>query len=146
MKKYFFTPIFNYLTLKACFVLFAFAAISGCSNRPAYEKAVDPLEGGRGFIENLQQGDVKKAHFYIVADSENEAYFKELSERYLRLDKEGRMQMRQASLQINEVKAIDPHTTIIDYENSFEHIPQKLKVVETPEGWKVDLKFTYKAQ
>ena len=116
-----------------------------CSSTPAYEKALDPLDGGRNFIENCMQGDLKKAHFYVISDSSNEAYFKEISDAYFALDKEGRMQNRQASLQINKVKALDPKTTLIHYKYSNDETPKVIKVVETPNGWKVDLKYSYEA-
>jgi hypothetical protein len=114
-----------------------------CHSGEDFEKAVDPLEGGRNFIENLLQGDVKKAHFYMVADPENETYFKKMSDKYFSLDKEGRQQLRQASIQINEVSAIDSSTTIIYYQTSNDTSARKLKVIQTPAGWKVDLKYSY---
>ncbi len=114
-----------------------------CQSGESFEKAVDPLEGGRNFIENLLQGDIKKAHFYMMADPENESYFKKLSDNYFSLDKEGRQQLRQASIQINEVSAIDANTTIINYQTSNESNARKLKLIQTPEGWKVDLKYSY---
>ena len=112
-------------------------------NSSKYEKALDPIEGGRGFIENMMQGDIKKAHFYIVSDSANETYFKEMSAQYFSLDKEGRQQLRTAAIQINEISAVDSNTTIINYQNSLDQKAHKLKVIQTPEGWKVDLKYTY---
>jgi hypothetical protein len=123
------------------FILASF--LWSCQTNETFEKAVDPLEGGRNFIENLLQGDVKKAHFYMIADPANETYFKQLSDNYFSLDKEGRQQLRQASIQINEVSAIDANTTIINYQTSNEPNARKLKVVQTPEGWKVDLKYSY---
>jgi hypothetical protein len=114
-----------------------------CQSDETFEKAVDPLEGGRNFIENLLHGDVKKAHFYMITDPENEAHFKQLSDNYFSLDKEGRQQLRQASIQINEISAIDTSTTIINYQTSNEPSARKIKVVQTPEGWKVDLKYSY---
>lgn len=114
-----------------------------CQTGEQYEKALDPLEGGRNFIENLQQGDIKKAHFYMVSDPENESYFKKMSDSYFSLDKEGRQQLRQASIQINEVSAIDSTITIINYQTSHDTKAHKIKVMQTPEGWKVDLKYSY---
>ena len=114
-----------------------------CHSGEDFEKAVDPLEGGRNFIENLLQGDIKKAHFYMINDPQNETYFKKMSDNYFSLDKEGRQQLRQASIQINEVSAIDSSTTIIYYQTSNDTSSRKLKVIQTPAGWKVDLKFSY---
>ena len=66
-----------------------------------------------------------------------------MSAQYFSLDKEGRQQLRTAVIQINEVSAIDSSTTIINYQNSLDQKAHKLKVIQTPEGWKVDLKYTY---
>lgn len=114
----------------------------GC-NSSKYEKALDPIDGGRGFIENMMQGDIKKAHFYLVSDSANESYFKQMSAQYFSLDKEGRQQLRTASIQINEVTAIDSNSTLINYQISLDQKAHKLKVVQTADGWKVDIKYTY---
>jgi hypothetical protein len=66
-----------------------------------------------------------------------------MSDSYFSLDKEGRQQLRQSSIQINEVSAIDSTITIINYQTSQDPTPHKLKVIQTPEGWKVDLKYSY---
>lgn len=139
MKK-----IQNPLISRFQFILMALVFLS-CSSTPAYDKALDPLDGGRNFIENCMQGDLKKAHFYIISDSSNEAAFNEISAAYFALDKEGRMQNRQASLQINELIALDPKTTLIHYKYSNDQTPKVIKVVETANGWKVDLKYSYEA-
>jgi hypothetical protein len=123
------------------FILLPF--LISCQSGETFEKAADPLEGGRNFIENLQQGDIKKAHFYMISDPENESFFKKMSDSYFSLDKEGRQVLRQSSIQINEVSAIDSSITIINYQTSQDATVHKLKVVQTPEGWKVDLKYSY---
>ena len=124
-------------------LLIASIFLWSCQTSEQYEKALDPLEGGRNFIENLQQGDIKKAHFYMLSDPENEAYFKKMSDNYFSLDKEGRQQLRQASIQINELSAVDSTISIINYQTSQDPKVHKLKVIQTPEGWKVDLKYSY---
>ena len=62
---------------------------------------------------------------------------------YFLLDKEGRQQLRLASIQINEIRSIDPTHTSFDYQNSLDKIAQKMMVVSTPEGWKVDLEYSF---
>lgn len=104
---------------------------------------MNPLDGGRYFIENAMQGEFKKAKNYLLNTPENTAYFEKMATRYFSLDKEGRQQLRQASIQINEVSAVDSTMTIINYQNSYDKKAHKLKVIETPDGWKVDLKYTY---
>ena len=48
--------------------------------------------------------------------------------------------MRLAAIQINEIANVDPKTVLINYQLSFEGHPSSLKVLETQDGWKVDLK------
>jgi hypothetical protein len=50
------------------------------------------------------------------------------------------MQIRLASIQINEITEVDSTTTIMNYQNSFDKEVHKLKIISTPKGWKVDLK------
>jgi predicted DNA binding CopG/RHH family protein len=114
-----------------------------CTPSDQYEMADNPLDGGRYFIENCMQGNFKKAKFYILEDAENLALFEKMATNYFALDKEGRQQLRLASIQINEISAVDSTVTIMNYQNSFDNKVHKLKIMETPKGWKVDLKYTY---
>lgn len=114
-----------------------------CSPSDQYEVADNPLDGGRYFIENCMQGNFKKAKFYVLEDAENLALFEKMASNYFGLDKEGRQQLRLASIQINEISAVDSTITIMNYQNSFDNQVHKLKIMETPKGWKVDLKYTY---
>ena len=123
--------------------LFISLFMAGCSGDNAIEQADNGIDGGRGFIENYMQGDMKKAKLYIVEGPENKAHFEKLINEYFGLDKEGRMQLRLASLQIDEIKTINEQTTVFYYRNSFDKIPRWLKVISTPQGWKVDLKYSY---
>ena len=128
---------------KLTLFIFLLVLVGSCQTSNSSEKAENALDGGRYFIENYHQGDMKMAHAYMVEDKQNQAYFEEMSKTYFALDKEGRQQLRQSSIQINEVKTIDPKTTIILYANSNDQIQRWLKVILTPDGWKVDLKYSY---
>lgn len=114
-----------------------------CSPSDQSEIADNPLDGGRYFIENCMQGNFKKAKFYVVEDAENLALFEKMASNYFGLDKEGRQQIRLASIQINEISTIDSSSSILNYQNSFDKQVRKLKIIKTPKGWKVDLKYTY---
>ncbi|MEN9382286.1 MAG: hypothetical protein RI940_1169 [Bacteroidota bacterium] len=127
------------LTLFICVIVLG----SSCQTSNFSEKAENALDGGRYFIENYHQGDMKMAHAFMVEDAKNQAYFDEMSKAYFSLDKENRQQLRQSSIQINEVKTIDPKTTVIIYSNSTDQIQRWLKVILTADGWKVDLKYSY---
>lgn len=117
--------------------------IFACNSENNFEKATDPLDGGRSFLQHYLQGDIKKAQLYLLKDASNDAYFKQMSDQYFSLDKEGRSQLRQASLQINEISAVDSTITIINYQISVDQKAHKLKMVQSPDGWKVDLKYSY---
>lgn len=119
--------------------------VLSCQQQPQFEVASSALDGGRYFIESCLQGEFKKAHFYIMEDSINQTYFDQISKNYYALDKEGRQQLRQASIQINEISNMDTATSIIYYQNSFEKMAHQLKIKKTSNGWKVDLKHSYTA-
>ena len=92
-----------------------------CTPSDQYEIADNPLDGGRYFIENCMQGNFKKAKFYVLEDAENLALFEKMATNYFALDKEGRQQIRLASIQINEISAVDSTVTIMNYQNSFDN-------------------------
>ena len=123
--------------------LFIAFIVASCGNQGNNQQAENGIDGGRNFIENYMKGDMKQAKLYIVESPENKAHFEQLINDYFGLDKEGRMQLRQASLQINEIKSINDQTTVIYYQNSFDKKPRWLKVISTNQGWKVDLKYSY---
>jgi uncharacterized lipoprotein NlpE involved in copper resistance len=118
-------------------------ALLSCNNQSQLEKADNPLDGGRYFIENYMQGDMIKSKQYLLVDPKNQAYFEQLKKDYFDLEKESRTQLRQASIQINEVKSLDSNSTVIYYQYSVDTLARWMKVVNTPNGWKVDLKFSY---
>jgi hypothetical protein len=130
--------------IKKLFTLvFASIFLLSCQQQPDFEIASSPLDGGRYFIESCLQGEFRKAKFYLLLDSANQGHFEQITKNYYELDKEGRQQLRQASIQINDISAIDSSNSVINYQNSFEKVVHKLKVTQTKEGWKVDLKYTY---
>ena len=134
-----------FMNIKARLVLFiGFLGIASSCNMGVDEmKAESALDGGRYYIENCMKGDFKIAKKYLLASPQNQAIFDSLSAQYFLLDKEGRQQLRQASIQINEILSIDSTHSSFDYQNSLDKIAQKMMVVSTPEGWKVDLQYSY---
>ena len=120
-----------------------FIISSACNNNSPAVQADNPLDGGRYFIENYMQGDMKKAQEYLLVDPKNQAYFDQMTKDYFALDKESRTQLRQSSIEINEVKTLNDQASAIIYANSNDKIQRWVKVVATPKGWKVDLKYSY---
>jgi hypothetical protein len=117
--------------------------ITACGQTSSYEKAENALDGGRFFLENLNKGEIKKAKMYLLDNPENNQLFDSLSKDYLALDKEGRQLLRQTSIQINEIQEKSKTESHILYQLSVDSKKRTLKVVSTPEGWKVDLKYSY---
>jgi len=118
-------------------------ALLSCQTKKQMEIADNPLDGGRYFLEHYLQGDMLKAKQYLLVDVKNQAYFDQYTQDYFALDKEGRSQLRQSSIQINEVKSIDSNTSVIYYQFSADTLSRWIKVVNSPNGWKVDLKYSY---
>jgi hypothetical protein len=131
--------------IKATLVLFIglLVLVIACNSSTDEMKADNALDGGRYYIENCMKGDFKIAKKYLLASPQNQAIFDSLSAQYFLLDKEGRQQLRQASIQINEIRSIDSTHSSFDYQNSLDKIAQKMMVVSTPEGWKVDLQYSF---
>jgi len=133
------------LNLKTVFLFGLITLFFACGDSNI-EKADNALDGGRYFLEHCNQGDFNKAKNYLLDNPDNQNYFKAISTKYFALDKEGRQELRQASLQINELQALDSNQTVINYQSSMDKIPHQIKVINTPTGWKVDLKYTYSIQ
>jgi hypothetical protein len=131
------------LNFKALWIIGLLSLFASCDDTSSNNLADNALDGGRYFIENCNQGDFKKAKHYLLDNPENQSYLKKISTNYFALDKEGRQQLRQASIQINEVRALDSNQSIINYQSSLDKIPHQIKVINSPSGWRVDLKFTY---
>jgi hypothetical protein len=93
------------------------------------------------FFKEVDLAQIK--HQVLLIKGARSFHFEQITKNYYALDKEGRQQLRQASIQINEISAIDTSNSVINYQNSFEKVAHKLKVIQTKEGWKVDLKYSY---
>lgn len=128
---------------KLFFVASLCLVLLSCQTKSEVEMADNPLDGGRYFLEHYLQGDMLKAKQYLLVDAKNQAYFDQYTQDYFALDKEGRSQLRQSSIQINEVKSIDTNSSVIYYQFSADTLSRWIKVVNSPNGWKVDLKYSY---
>jgi hypothetical protein len=114
-----------------------------CSNQVNYTKAENAFDAGREFIDGTLKGDFKKSAFYMLADPENLQFLNVQEKEFRQRDKEGRQQLRNASINIQEVEETDSITSIIHYHNSFDKIDRKLKVVKQNNNWSVDFKYSF---
>jgi hypothetical protein len=121
----------------ACILFVLMAACGG--KEKSYAKAEDALNAGREYISACMEGDFKKAAFYTVNDEKNKSVLNEIERSYREKDKEGRQQLRTASININGVKSLPDSSTEINYQYSFDKQPHQLKVVNKDGNWLVDL-------
>ncbi len=112
---------------------------AACSSRQAeYVKAENALDAGREFINACLQGDFSKAAFYMVPAEPNQRKLAETEKDYREKDKEGRQQLRTASININEVKELGDTATLIVYSYSFDKLPKTIRVIKQKDGWLVN--------
>lgn len=123
---------------------FVLILITACSSpKQDYGKAENALDAGREFLDACLKGDFGKAAFYMLPDDTNKQHLQDIEAAYRKNDKEGRQQLRQASINISEVDDVNETTTIINYSNSFDKTGHKIKVIKQADSWLVDLKYTF---
>ncbi len=118
------------------FVLLTFACTTKQSN---YPKVDDALDAGREYINACLQGDFSKATFYTVSNEKSSEILKKMEKIYREKDKEGRQQLRTASINIIEIKELTDSSTIIYFSNSFDKTPDSIVISKQNKSWFVDL-------
>jgi hypothetical protein len=82
----------------------------------------------------------------MLTDSINQQFLSVQETAFRLKDKEGRQQLRTASINIQQVDESDSITSIIHYNNSFDKVEHKLKVVKQNNTWSVDFKYSFQKQ
>lgn len=131
------------IPLKYLFLSF-YLLLCACNNtNTQFPPAENALDAGREFIDACLKGDFIKANAFMLDDSTNRGHLQRAETKFREYDKEGRQQLRSASINISEVSDVDTATSIIYYSNSFDQKPLKVKVVKQNEKWLVDFKYTF---
>ncbi len=121
------------------FIWIAAIVLSACGeNKESYRKAEDALDAGREYINACLVGDFSKARFYALPDEKNLSLLAETEKKYREKDKEGRQQLRTASIIIREVKELTDSTTLLQYSNSSENQASSLVIIKRNQTWLVD--------
>jgi hypothetical protein len=114
--------------------------VTACGGKQQdYRKADDALDAGSEYINACLQGDFSKAAFYVLPGEKNKEALKNIEKQYREKDKEGRQQLRTASINISEVKELPDSSTEIHYYNSFDKQAHTLRVVKQKDKWLVNL-------
>jgi hypothetical protein len=121
------------------FVWIASLLLFSCAGeKKEYHKAENALDAGREYIQACLEGDFSRAKFYTIADAADETQLALTEKAYREKDKEGRQQLRTASIIINEVKELSDSVTLISYRYSFNKTADSLKIVKRNGDWLVN--------
>lgn len=124
------------------YVLLSLIFVSwGCTSK--YEKADDPLEAAREFISGCLSGDIERASFFMVDDAENNSQLLKIKRDFDAKSLNEKSEFANASIIINEDAALNDTIHIINFQNSFDNIGRKVKVVKRNGSWLVDFKYTF---
>ena len=108
-----------------------------------YTKAENALDAGREFIDGCLKGDFDQASYYMLQDDENKSLLLQQKRNYDAKSKEGKQQYNSASIIIYEDAAVNDSTHVINYQNSYDKVGRKVKVVLKNNTWLVDFKYTF---
>src|ERR1700743_428129 len=115
--------------------------LTACNGNQNYKPAENALDAGREFIDACLKGDFLKASFYTVNNEENQKYLHKLEAEYRTKGRDGREQYRQASITIREVADLTENESIINYNNSYDQVAHKVKVIKQNDRGLVDLAY-----
>ncbi|MBX9734014.1 MAG: hypothetical protein K2X37_08110 [Chitinophagaceae bacterium] len=126
-------------------VLYIFLiGICSCKQHKAdFLPAETGLDAGREFIDGCLKGDFIKARYYMVTNDINEALLNSTEASYREADKEGRQQLRTASINIKELKEVNDSTVALHYSNTLDTTSKWLYIIKQENIWKVDYKKSF---
>lgn len=127
--------IFRAAILFACIYILACTA---CGSNTGYKMPEDAMDAAREYIGACMQGDFDKASFYALPDDANRARIALVERSYRERDKEGRQQLRNASINIIEMKNNGSDAAELVYRISSEKHTHTLPVKRVNGEWKVD--------
>ncbi len=123
---------------------YLFIIISCGSTNNEMLPAENGLDAGREFIDGCLKGDFIKANFYMLQDDVNAQFLKSTEASFREKDKEGRQQLRLASINIKSVTEPTDSTVELLHSNSFDTAQQKLIMIHQNNKWLVDYKKSFK--
>ena len=115
---------------------------SGCSGA-TYPDAEFPFDAAREFIDGCLKGDFKRAEAYMLVDVKNDSLFRMQEKNYAAKTKDEKQNYNEANIIIIEDATIDNSTHIINYQNSYDKVGRKVKVILVNDKWLVDFKYTF---
>jgi hypothetical protein len=119
--------------------------IAACNSKQAsFAPAENGLDAGREFIDGCLKGDFIKANYYLLPDESNLQLLKTTEAAYRERDKEGRQELRTASINIQSVEEPNDSTVALRYSTSADTSKQTVYIIKRNAQWLVDYKKTFK--
>ncbi len=123
-------------------VLSLIILLSNCTSHKNYIPADNALSAGREFIDACLKGDIDKATFYMLPETENSRILNKVIQQYQQSTEEKKKQLAESSIIILDVSYLTQTEVVINYKYSFDGYARKIKVLLQPSGfWLVDFKY-----
>ena len=119
-------------------------AVSCNNSNNEMPPAENGLDAGREFIDGCLKGDFIKANSYMLQDQLNVQFLKSTEATFREKDKEGRQQLRLASINIKSITEPTDSTVELLHSNSYDTLIQKLIIIHRNNKWLVDYKKSFK--
>lgn len=117
--------------------------LASCSTTSApMVPAENGLDAGREFIDACLKGDFERASFYMMDTKENKAILDNIEKEYREKDKEGRQELRTASINIKEVSEPNDSTVLMYHSTSLDTTGKKTIIIKQNNRWLVNLNQT----
>jgi len=126
-------------------LIFSFLFITLLSCNSGYKKADDAQDAGRQFIRAELDGDIDKATFYLLKDTTNLSIITKWKQGYDALSSDEKHAYRNAEIRPVKIEMQPDSTWEYVFTNSYQQKDTTvIDVVNTKEGWLVDLKYLHK--
>lgn len=114
-----------------------------CKEPEGFHEAEDPLDAGREFLRAVLDGNFEKASLYISDNPEDKELFNRYQQYMKNQPKKEKLNLKSASIIINNIHNVNDSVTLINYSNSHSMKPTDLKVVLSEKKWRIDFSYTF---
>jgi hypothetical protein len=114
----------------------------GCSS---YEEPDSGIDCGRQFINATYQGNFKRAKQLLLAEPGQEDLLDSRIEKEFRSkDSNGREALSKSSIVVRNIEQQGDSVVYISYLNAYDNQEKKLRIINSSNGWKTDLAFSFR--
>ncbi|MBG9374966.1 hypothetical protein I5907_01865 [Panacibacter sp. DH6] len=124
-------------------IFIAAVVLNACDDGKHLKPAENAFDAGREFIDGCLKGDFDRAAFYMIRDVRNTDLLNKQESSYKTKDAKEKEAYSTASINIFEDAVVADSIHIINFQNSYDKIGRKVKVIFRNEEWLVDFKYTF---